>query len=82
MTEKLKQEELFSTYDIGVSTALLCSGYTLLKVDKDNPQKALFIFENKIGIEIAANQYFSNTLSVKAREYFDQLKALKNLIYN
>ena len=82
MVKQNTDKEPFTTYDIGVSTALLCSGYTLLSVDKDNPHKSLFIFNNEVSIEKTANQFFSNTLTVKAREFFDQLKALKNLIYN
>lgn len=75
-------DEQWSSTDIGVATALLCSGFTLQSVDKGNPHKSLFIFNNEVGIEKTANQFFSNTLTVKAREFFDQLKALKNLIYN
>ena len=72
----------FSTYDLGVSTALLCLGFELLSVTKDNPKKALFIFERQEGVEDITNQYFSDKLTVKARSYFDHLKALKNKLYS
>jgi len=74
--------DLFTTYDIGVSSALLCSGFELLNVDKENPQKALFVFRLEDDIEQTANQYFSDTLEVRARSFMDHLKALKNLLYN
>lgn len=73
---------VFTTYDLGVSTALLCAGFELLSVDKDNPQKALFIFKKEGGIEDTVDQYFSDRLEVKARSYFDHLKALKNKLYS
>ncbi len=73
---------VFTTYDLGVSTALLCAGFELLSVDKDNPQKALFIFKKIKGIENVANSYFSDRLEVKARSFFDHLKALKNKLYS
>jgi len=73
---------LFSTYDIGVSTALLCAGFELLAVQKDNPRKALFIFLKADGIENIANRYFSDRLEVKGRSFFDHLKALKNKLYS
>ena len=73
---------VFTTYDLGVSTALLCAGFELLSVDKDNPQKALFIFKKERGIEEIVDQYFSDRLEVKARSYFDHLKALKNKLYS
>lgn len=74
---------VFTTYDLGVSTALLCAGFELLSVDKnDNPRKALFIFQKEAGIEDIADQYFSDRLEVKARSFFDHLKALKNKLYS
>lgn len=73
---------VFTTYDLGVSTALLCAGFELLSVDKDNPRKALFIFKKTEDIEKIANQYFSDVLEGKLRSYFDHLKALKNKLYS
>ena len=73
---------VFTTYDLGVSTALLCAGFELLTVEKDNPRKALFIFRKEDGIEDIADRYFSDRLEVKARSFFDHLKALKNKLYS
>jgi hypothetical protein len=73
---------VFTTYDLGVSTALLCAGFQLLSVEKDNPRKALFIFQKADGIKDIADRYFSDRLEVKARSFFDHLKALKNKLYS
>ena len=73
---------MFTTYDLGVSTALLCAGFELLAVDKENPRKALFIFKKTDDIESVSGQYFSDRLEVKARSFFDHLKALKNQLYS
>lgn len=73
---------VFTTYDLGISSALLCLGYELLHVNKTNPQKALFIFRKTKGIEEVSGQYFSDQLSVKARSFFDSIKALKNRLYS
>lgn len=73
---------VFTTYDLGVSTALLCAGFELLTVDKENPRKALFVFKKSEGIESVADLYFSDKLEVKARSFFDHLKALKNKLYS
>ncbi len=74
--------DVFSTFDLGVSTALLCAGFELLSVDKENPRKALFIFRKDDDIEVTANDYFSDRLQVRARSFFDHLKALKNQLYS
>ena len=78
----LSDSNVFTSYDLGVSTALLCAGFQLLSVDKDNPRKALFIFQKAKNIEDVANKYFSDRLEVKARSFFDHLKALKNKLYS
>lgn len=73
---------VFTTYDLGVSTALLCAGFELLSIDKENPRKALFIFQKVDGIEDVADQYFADRLELKARQFFDTIKALKNKLYS
>lgn len=73
---------IFTTYDLGLSTALLCKDFELLSVDKIDPKKALFIFKKESDIEEVANKYFSDRLEVKARSFFDHLKALKNKLYS
>lgn len=84
MAKKLRSEEIevFTNYDLGVSAALLCAGFELLSVDKDNPRKALFVFRKQAGIEDIANRYFADRLEFKARSFFDHLKALKNKLYS
>lgn len=84
MAKKLRSQEIevFTNYDLGLSAALLCAGFELLSVDKDNPRKALFVFRKQAGIEDIANRYFSDRLEVKARSFFDHLKALKNKLYS
>ena len=74
--------KLFTTYDLGVSAALLCADFELISVDKENPRKALFIFQKADCIEDVADRYFSDRLEIKARSYFDHLKALKNKLYS
>ena len=73
---------VFSTSDIGVATALLCVGFELLDVEKSNPRKAMFVFREQVNAEEIVNKYFSDRLEVKARSFFDNLKALKNKLYS
>lgn len=73
---------VWTTYDLGVSAALLCADFELLAVQKSNPRKALFVFKKDGGIEEVTNRYFADRLNVKARSYFDHLKALKNKLYS
>lgn len=72
----------FTTYDLGATAALICSGYELMAVDKENTSKALFVFRKKEGIEATVDDYWADRLEVKARRYFDSLKAVKNKLYS
>ncbi len=74
--------DVFTTYDLGLSTALLTVGYKLQNLDRSNGRRVLFVFEHKAGIEIASNRFFSDELKVKARSYFDNLKAIKTKLYS
>jgi len=75
------QSSVFTTYDLGCSTSLVCADFELLMIEKTDPRKALFVFRKQSGIEETTNKYFANKLEVKARSYFDNLKALKNKLY-
>jgi hypothetical protein len=72
----------FYTFDLGCSAALICKKFQLTSLDKENPKKVQFIFQKEPGIEKVVNEYWANTLEVKAREFFDSVKMLKNRIYS
>lgn len=74
--------QVFTTYDLGVSAALLCADFELLALDRANPRKVLFIFRRAPGIDDTANAYFADRLELNARAFFDQLKALKSRLYS
>lgn len=73
---------VWTTYDLGVSSALLCAGFELLSLDKENPRKCLFVFKRTDSIDGCANKYFMDQLDVRARSFFDSIKALKNKLYS
>lgn len=73
---------LFYTYDMGVSAALISVGFELVSMDKENPRKALFIFKREVGIENIVDSYWANRLEVKSRTFFDNLKMIKNRLHS
>lgn len=84
MTKKLQIEsnEVFATYDLGCSSALISSGLELVSLDKTNPRKVQFIFRRENRIEKVVDDYWADRLEVKARTFFDNIKMLKNRIYS
>ena len=67
--------------DFEVATLLLTLGFKLLDIDKANPKKASFIFEESPKIQETIDAYFNDTLSVNPRILFMQSKGLKNRLY-
>lgn len=79
---KRKPKKVWTTYDLGVAAALLCSGYELYSLDRANPRKAMFVFRYAATIDDTANAYIADRLELNARAFFDQLKSLKNRLYS
>ena len=73
---------VWTTYDLNCSAALVCAGFELLSVEKQNPRKCLFVFRKRDGIEALCDLYWSDRLEIKARAYADTVKALKNRLYS
>ena len=72
----------FSTFDLGLATALVTLGYELLKLDKTNPKKVRFVFKSEKDIERIMVDYFNNKIKLPAQTLFNNQKNLKNRIYS
>lgn len=72
----------FSTYDLGLATALITLGYKLLELDKTNPKKVRFIFKEEKNIEKVMIDYFNDEIKLPALTLFNNQKNLKNRIYS
>lgn len=70
------------TFDLGAASSLVTAGFKLISLDKSNPRKVQFIFLKATGIGEVVDNYWANNLEVKAREFFDNTKMLKNRIYS
>ena len=81
MTTIITQNQPFATFDLGLASALISLGYKLLDLDKSNPRKAQFLFIPEDSLEEAVESYWSDHLEVNPRNYFDNIKMLKNRIY-
>jgi hypothetical protein len=75
-------EHYFYSYDLGISAMLISVGFELISIDGQNPHKVLFIFKKKPDINNRVDEYFSDKVIVPARSFFENIKMLKNRIYN
>jgi len=75
-------ENYFYSTDLGITATLISIGYELVSLDTENSQKVVFIIKKQPNIDERINEYFSNQLMVPARSFFENVKMLKNRIYN
>ena len=68
--------------DMGTAAALIVAGFEMISLDKINPRKVLFIFQHAADIDKKVDLYLANKLDVKARAYWDTIRALKNRLYS
>jgi hypothetical protein len=70
------------SFDLGLATALITAGFSLVSLDRKNLHKSQFIFRRSDGMDEVVDAYWADNLEVKARKYFDTLKMLKNRLYS
>lgn len=74
-------DNIFSTYDLALAAALLAKGFTVSSLEKTSYGKAMFLFARKLHLDETIQQYWSDSLTINPRTYFDSLKHLKTRIY-
>ena len=77
----MNQDE-FSTFDLGLATVLVTLGYELTGLDRSNPKKVGFIFEQDKKIEKIVSDYFNDKIKLPAQKLFNTQKSLKTRIYS
>jgi hypothetical protein len=66
--------------EFGLVAALVTSGFGIRRTERDG-RRVLFIFENTDTLAETTNDYWAGNLKVYARQYFDNTKMLKGMIY-
>lgn len=72
----------FRSFDLGLATALITAGFSLVSMDRQNLRKVQFVFCRTEGLDGVVGAYWADTLVGKHRTYFDTLKMLKNRLYS
>lgn len=78
----IDEEAYFYSFDLGLATALITAGFSLVSLDRQNLRKVQFVFRRAEGLDEVINAYWEDTLEGKLRTYFDTQKMLKNRLYS
>lgn len=72
----------YETTDLGLAASLTASGFAVSNIDKSNPRRVIFVFENTGNLQEVIEQYWSNRLLLPASALLEQIRQLKTRIYS
>lgn len=78
----MEQSSTTRTHDLGLAAALVSYGFMLSTTNRDINGRFYFAFRQTNDLTEAIDEYWANTLNVRARTYNDNIKMLKSRIYS
>ena len=82
MENYLKENDFYKSTDIALVSALSCYGYQIEAIDKQNPNKAIFLIKRNEELDNLIQRYFTHQLQVEPLMFFNYLREAKTRIYN
>ena len=76
------ENQNFKTTDFYSAVFLLASGYKLIKIDKTNPRRFCFVFQDQENRAKLLEDFFNAKATVEPRQFISSIKELKTLMYN
>lgn len=67
--------------DLGLAASLSVMGFEIVRVDRSNPKRVVFVFEKTPEIDAAVNDFWSEKLLLPATSLLDHIRKLKYRIY-
>jgi hypothetical protein len=85
MKNTLKKEQFlrqtFETQDINLAASLYALGASLLAIERNNPERCTFVFEDTPGVRKTTEAYWLRQLSLEPQTLLGALKAVKSRLY-
>jgi len=75
------KNKTWKTTDLGLATTISLF-YPIKDIDKTNPKKVQFIFENSKELNLLIEDYWKGKIKVDPSAYFNQLRVMKSRIYD
>ena len=71
----------YRTSDLALCGALVCLGFVVQEVERVNPSRVVFIFQDSSQLQEVVGEFWRNELKVDPLKYFSEIKLLKARIY-
>ncbi len=72
----------YETSDLGLAASLTASGFAVIDVDKSNPRRVVFLFNDEPELQKVADKFWSNRLLLSASTLLEHIRQLKSRIYS
>jgi hypothetical protein len=73
-------DNYYQTSDLSLATTISL-WYPIEDIDRSNPRKALFIFQNTEKLQDLVAKYYRDEIKVSPQVYFNQLRVVKARLY-
>ena len=76
------EKKVFQISDFYTAAFLLSQGFKLITLNRGNPHRVFFVFEDRKGREKLIEDFFHSGALVEPRKFVTAIKELKSLIYS
>lgn len=81
LKKELASEHVFETQDIQLAASIIALGGNLATIDRHDPNRCTFAFEDSLDVRRAVDAYWRKQLSIEPQTLFGALKAIKSRLY-
>jgi len=71
----------YQTTDLGLTASLTASGFVIADIDKSNPRRVVFLFDNSPELQDKIKAFWSQELKLPAAVLLENIRLLKARIY-
>ena len=82
LNPQMNNENKFILSDFYLAAFCLVKGFKLLDIDKANPRRALFVFQDKESRQSLVEDFLFGRAEVNPKEFAAAIKELKQLLYS
>ena len=75
------KDNIYKTSDLALAAALALF-YPIQSMDRSNPKRIFFTFSKDRNFDLYVERFYKGELKEDLQHYFQNLKSLKNQIYN
>lgn len=81
MSKEITAPQFYKTSDLGLATSLSLF-FPVKTIDRSNPRKVLFVFEQTDELNDFVNKYWRSEITVEPQTFTNQIKNIKTRIYS